>query len=157
MTESKIFNFTDAAIAIKNAIVRSRYQAAVLVNKELLCLYYAVGQYVSENSRGIWGKGAVKQVSDILQKELPGLHGFSESSIKRMRTFYEEWQSVFTIRPLSTGELQNTALTNNSSLMNDLRFAENIPQNLQKALPDIDDMRKLLETVAEEQSLEVKE
>jgi hypothetical protein len=31
---------------------RSRYQAAKLVNKELLSLYYAVRKYVSQNSRG---------------------------------------------------------------------------------------------------------
>ena len=49
--------FKEAAIAIKDAIVRSRYQAAKLVNKELLGLYYAVGRYVSENSRsGYWDK-----------------------------------------------------------------------------------------------------
>ena len=32
-----------------------------------------------------------KTISERLRKELPGLRGFSESSIKNMRTFYEEW------------------------------------------------------------------
>jgi predicted nuclease of restriction endonuclease-like (RecB) superfamily len=40
---------------------------------------------------------------------LPGLRGFSESAIKRMRQFYEEWQPVFSNRPLTTGDLtENT-------------------------------------------------
>ena len=43
MDENKIMNFNDAASIIKDAIIRSRYQAAKLVNKELLSLYYAVG------------------------------------------------------------------------------------------------------------------
>jgi len=87
--------FRFAAAAIKEAIVRSRYRAATLVNKELLSLYYAVGKYVSDNSRlGAWGQGAIRQLSDSLQRELPGLRGFSEASIKRMRLFYDGWQPV---------------------------------------------------------------
>ena len=99
--------FKEAAAAIKDAIIRSRYQAAKLVNKELLSLYYAVGRYVSDNSRSdYWGKSAIRQLSNDLQKELPGLRGFSESSIKRMREFYEQWAVVFINRPLSMGDLE---------------------------------------------------
>jgi len=106
MNENKSFDFGNAVIMIKNAIVHSRYQAAKLVNKELLGLYYAVGRYVSNNSRAdFWGKGAIRQLSDSLQRELPGLRGFSESSIKRMREFYEQWAVVFSNRPLSMGDL----------------------------------------------------
>jgi len=106
MNDKENFDFSDAAIIIKDAIVRSRYQAAALVNKELLGLYYAVGRYVSINSRSsVWGQGAIKRLSESLQKELPGLRGFSESAIKRMRNFYEDWQPVFTNRPLSMGDL----------------------------------------------------
>jgi len=84
MDENKIFDFNDAAIIIKDAIVRSRYQAAKLINKELLGLYYAVGRYVSENSRNnVWGQSAIKQLSELLQRELPGLRGFGEASLKK--------------------------------------------------------------------------
>jgi len=105
MSDNNIQNFNEAANIIKEAIVRSRYQAAKLVNKELLGLYYAVGKYVSENSRNsVWGQGAIKQLSESLQSELPGLRGFSEVSIKRMRLFYEGWQPVFVNRPLITDD-----------------------------------------------------
>ncbi|MCL2126300.1 MAG: DUF1016 N-terminal domain-containing protein [Oscillospiraceae bacterium] len=114
--------FKDAAIAIKDAIIRSRYQAAKLVNKELLSLYYSVGNFVSENSRGgYWGKGAIKQLSEDLQRELPGLRGFSESSIKRMRQFYEEWNPIFKNRPLLMDEIDMTPKSENRPLpMGDL-------------------------------------
>ena len=106
MNENKNFGFGNAVIIIKDAIVHSRYQAAKLVNKELLGLYYAVGRYVSNNSRAdSWGKGSIRQLSDSLQRELPGLRGFSESSIKRMREFYEQWVVVFSNRPLPMGDL----------------------------------------------------
>jgi predicted nuclease of restriction endonuclease-like (RecB) superfamily len=105
MDEIQKSEFVEAAEIIKDAIVRSRYQAAKLVNKELLSLYYAVGRYVSLNSRGNWGQGAIKRLSESLQRELPGLRGFSESAIKRMRQFYEEWQPVLANRPMLSGEL----------------------------------------------------
>jgi predicted nuclease of restriction endonuclease-like (RecB) superfamily len=120
--------FKDAADVIKDAIVRSRYQAAKLVNKELLGLYYAVGRYVSLNSRGnVWGQGAIKQLSDYLQRELPGLRGFGEVSIKKMRLFYEAWRSVFTDfinRQLLTDDLSANDKNENRHLTNgDLAIA----------------------------------
>jgi hypothetical protein len=55
-------------------------------------LYYGIGKYVSENSRnGYWGKNAIETISQQLQKELPGLRGFSAANIKFMRQFYETW------------------------------------------------------------------
>jgi predicted nuclease of restriction endonuclease-like (RecB) superfamily len=112
--------FTEAAAAIKDAIVRSRFQAATLVNRELLSLYYGVGKYVSENSRnGFWGQGAIKQISETLQRELPGLRGFSEVSIKRMRLFFEAWNAVFANRPLLTDDLTESAIIVNRPLQTD--------------------------------------
>ena len=95
-------NYREAVKAIKEAILRSQYRAAASVNKEQLSLYYGIGRYVSENSRtGFWGKGAIEQISSLLQKELPGLRGFSTSNIKNMRVFYEEWEPVLNRQPLA--------------------------------------------------------
>ncbi len=85
-------DYKDAAKVIKEAILRGQYRAAAAANREQLSLYYGVGHYVSENSReGFWGKGAIEQIAGMLQKELPGLRGFSATSIKKMRQFYEAW------------------------------------------------------------------
>ena len=95
-------NYREAVKTIKEAILRSQYRAAASVNKEQLSLYYGIGRYVSENSRtGFWGKGAIEQISSLLQKELPGLRGFSTSNIKNMRVFYEEWEPVLNRQPLA--------------------------------------------------------
>ena len=96
-------NYREAVKTIKEAILRSQYRAATSVNKEQLSLYYGIGRYVSKNSRiGFWGKGAIEQISSLLQKELPGLRGFSTSNIKNMRVFYEEWEPVLNRQPLAT-------------------------------------------------------
>ncbi len=79
--------------SIKSAILQSRYRAASLANRELLSLYFAIGEFVSINSRNNnWGKGAIETISAKLQQELPGLRGFSATNIKNMRIFYEEWR-----------------------------------------------------------------
>jgi predicted nuclease of restriction endonuclease-like (RecB) superfamily len=86
-------NYLHAVQQIKTAILRSRYDAAALANKELLKLYFGIGQYVSFHSRNKnWGKGAIDSISSLLQQELHGLRGFSATNIRNMRIFYEEWE-----------------------------------------------------------------
>ena len=97
--------YTDAIQAIKQAILQSRYTAARLVNREMLALYYGVGEYISLNSRiNAWGTSALEFISQQLQQELPGLRGFSVTSLKKMRTFFESWNTVFSNRPLLTDD-----------------------------------------------------
>ena len=94
-----------AVETIKTAILQSQYGSAKLVNMGQLSLYFGIGRYISENSRkGYWGTGAIDQISDRLQKDLPGLRGFSATSIKKMRQFYEQWNSIL-FRPLSAVEI----------------------------------------------------
>lgn len=98
MNNSMESGYNAAVSAIKQAILQSQYQAAKGVNRVQLSLYFSVGKYVSENSRcGFWGTGAIESISGQLQKELPGLRGFSPRNIKNMRLFYEKWQEVFLV------------------------------------------------------------
>ncbi|MBR5099132.1 MAG: DUF1016 family protein [Spirochaetales bacterium] len=85
-------NYDDAVKIIKNAILQSQYEAARSVNEKQLMLYFGIGKFISLNSReGFWGDGAIDAISERLQKELPGLRGFSARNLRYMRTFYEEW------------------------------------------------------------------
>ena len=94
-----------AVKTIKTAILKSRYMAARKANVEHLKLYFRVGAYVSANSRsGTWGTGAIAAISERLSRELPGLRGFSPTSMKNMRIFFEQW-ALEANRQLSTGEL----------------------------------------------------
>lgn len=89
---SGLQTYTEAVRVIKEAILQSQYRAVSLANREQLSLYYGIGRYVSENSRnGFWGKRAIETISQQLQRELPGLRGFSAANIKFMRQFYETW------------------------------------------------------------------
>ena len=86
---------TNAVQAIKGAILQSQQRALAAINQEQLALYYGIGRFVSKNTRNKnWGKGFIEAVSGQLRKELPGLRGFSAASLRKMRTFYEEWQML---------------------------------------------------------------
>jgi predicted nuclease of restriction endonuclease-like (RecB) superfamily len=99
-------NYLSIVQAIKDAIVKSRYRAATVVNSEMLSLYYGIGKYISENSRSnFWGTGAIDAISERLQQELPGLRGFSAGNIKKMRIFFEEWCEPIGNRASSTYDL----------------------------------------------------
>ena len=94
--------YAAAVQTIKEAIQRSQARALHVVNSEVLSLNYGIGRYISENSRhGFWGTGALAQISSQLQKEMPGLKGYSETSLKDMRTFYEEWAPLVNRQPVA--------------------------------------------------------
>lgn len=99
--------YNDAVQQIKAAILQNQLEAAKAVNKQMLALYYGVGKYVSENTRnGAWGTGAIENISEQLRRELPGLRGFSPTSIKKMRNFYEQWNDIAN-RPPMADDLQS--------------------------------------------------
>src|SRR5690606_39833665 len=77
---------------LKEAILKSRYQAARLVNKELVSLYFEIGKKISLTAKKeAWGSKVLEQISTELQNELPGLRGFSSGNLKKMRAFAEFW------------------------------------------------------------------
>lgn len=92
---------------IKNAILQSQQRALGAINQEQLALYYGIGRFVSINTRNKnWGKGFIEAISEQLRKELPGLRGFSAPSMRKMRTFYEEWKMLSDNSFVSTNKLE---------------------------------------------------
>lgn len=64
----------------------------------------------------------------LLQKELPGLRGFSAANIKKMRVFFEEWNPVIN-RSFEMSEincLENKEDKNRSLAMSDLKVNEDL-------------------------------
>ncbi|MDR1583359.1 MAG: PDDEXK nuclease domain-containing protein [Prevotellaceae bacterium] len=133
-------DYLEAVKAIKEAILRSQHRAVSTANREQLSLYYGIGRYVSEHSRvGFWGTSAIEQISNDLQKELPGLRGFSATSIKKMRYFYDEWAVILNRPPMAVEIEQNRqsfavdlqpaeimAVTNQPPMAVDLAVNENM-------------------------------
>ncbi|MBA4198829.1 MAG: hypothetical protein C0459_14880, partial [Chitinophaga sp.] len=85
-------SYIDFIQSIKKQIVQSRYVAARLANREQLMLYFQTGLMISEKIKAQkWGAKVLDQISADLQKELPGLKGFSPGNLKKIRLFAEAY------------------------------------------------------------------
>ena len=85
-------NIASAVRAIKSAIVKAQSRVAANANAEMLSLYFGIGQYVSRKTKTEkWGTGVIDAISRQLQREMPGLRGFSARNMRNMRQFFESW------------------------------------------------------------------
>lgn len=74
---------------IKARVQSARIKAGLAANRELLALYWEIGRLISEAQRVKgYGKRVVAQLSADLQREFPGVGGFSPLNVWRMRAFY---------------------------------------------------------------------
>ena len=90
--------FTEITYLIASAKSRA-YQA---VNKELVTLYWHVGEYVSKQVISkAWGKSVVKELADFIQVSEPNIIGFSAQNIWRMKQFYETYSKNEKLATLS--------------------------------------------------------
>ena len=106
--ETTMTVIANAVKTIKSAILRSQSQVALDGNRIQLSLYFGIGKYISENTRNhFWGTGAIDRISSQLQKEMPGLRGFSATNLKNMRLFFEEWNPALN-RQSATDDLQES-------------------------------------------------
>ena len=79
-------------LEVKERIRAAQYRALRAVNKELIGLYWDIGRMIVERQAGdTWGKSIVQQLSGDLQKEFPGIGGFSASNLWRMKSFFEAY------------------------------------------------------------------
>ena len=110
-----------AVEAIKTAILQSQYQAAKETTRVQLILYYGIGRYLSsKKGKKTWGTSVLETISSQLRKELPGLRGFSATSLKKMRLFYENWSFLEDSNSsVMTDELPDTK-TNSSDTSDEL-------------------------------------
>jgi predicted nuclease of restriction endonuclease-like (RecB) superfamily len=94
--------YSIALAEIKERIRKAQYAALRAVNKELVGLYWDIGQIIVErqSAKG-WGKGIVQQLAGDLQREFPGTGGFSASNLWRMKGFFETYRDAVKLAPLA--------------------------------------------------------
>ena len=136
MEENKDIKMTQelrqAVADIKVAILQGQYEACKGVNRVQLAVYFGIGKYVSQHSRkGTWGTGALEAISNQLRRELPGLRGYSATSLRNMRKFYENWIMLDGNSASALAELQST---DNQC---DIKSASTLAKNSTTAIADI--------------------
>jgi len=87
--------------AVKERVRSAQYAALRAVNAELVGLYWDIGRMIVHRQTGdTWGKGVVQLLATDLQREFPGVGGFSAANLWRMRAFFESYQSLEKLAPL---------------------------------------------------------
>jgi len=77
---------------LKVRIRAAQIKASLSVNRELIELYWSIGRDIVQRQRAEgWGKSTVERLAADLQREFPGVGGFSRQNIWFMRAFYLAW------------------------------------------------------------------
>lgn len=79
-------------LEIKSQIRQRQFQALRAANRELLALYWWLGENISQRqlAQG-WGKSVVENLARDLQAEFPGRNGFSARNLWNMLDFYRDY------------------------------------------------------------------
>jgi predicted nuclease of restriction endonuclease-like (RecB) superfamily len=94
-------DYRNLLLEVKQRIRSAQYAALRAVNKELITLYWDIGQLIVTRQQGeTWGKSVVEQLAKDLQAEFPGISGFSARNIWRMREFYLTYHANEKLTPL---------------------------------------------------------
>jgi predicted nuclease of restriction endonuclease-like (RecB) superfamily len=88
-------------IEVKERVRTAQYAALKTVNSELVGLYWDIGKMIVQRQKGeSWGKAVVQMLSSDLQKDFPGVGGFSASNLWRMKAFFEIYYMQEKLAPL---------------------------------------------------------
>jgi len=94
-------DFQQFVVEVKTMIREAQYRALRAVNRELIGLYWQLGQLIVERqAQHGWGKSIVENLAHELQFEFPGEPGFSTGNLWRMRNFYMAYEGNEILAPL---------------------------------------------------------
>lgn len=94
-------NYTEFLFEIKRRIREAQYSAFKTVNQELIFLYWDIGKRIIEQQeKHGWGNAVVETLARDLQKEYPGIKGFSVQNLWFMRQFYTNYKGNTKLQPL---------------------------------------------------------
>ena len=101
MSELAANDYAGFLIEIKARIRRGQYQALRAANKELLDLYWDIGESIHRKQEALgWGKSVVESLARDLQLEFPGRNGFSAQNLWLMRQFFSQYCNRANLQPL---------------------------------------------------------
>jgi predicted nuclease of restriction endonuclease-like (RecB) superfamily len=66
----------------------------------MIALYWDLGRFLSARREKGWGRAVVETLARDLQREFPGIGGFSASNLWRMKVFFETYASKTKLAPL---------------------------------------------------------
>ncbi|HYX18783.1 MAG TPA: PDDEXK nuclease domain-containing protein [Nostoc sp.] len=101
MSNSISDDYTHLLMEVQQRIRSAQYEALKAVNREMISLYWDIGQMiVIKQQDASWGKSVVEQLAKDLQAEFPGISGFSARNIWNMRNFYVTYSQKEKLQPM---------------------------------------------------------
>ncbi|MBN8421892.1 MAG: DUF1016 family protein [Verrucomicrobia bacterium] len=77
---------------LKNRIHTAQQRASLAVNRELVLLYWQIGQDIlARQAAQGWGAKVIERLSQDLRSAFPEMKGFSRANLMYMRAFAEAW------------------------------------------------------------------
>lgn len=86
MNSNDYFNTIEA---IKSEIKTAQYKAALSANRELIMLYYNIGNIINEHKA--WGNKFIDNLAADIKLEFPNVKGYSVRNLKYMAKFAETY------------------------------------------------------------------
>jgi predicted nuclease of restriction endonuclease-like (RecB) superfamily len=84
--------YSDWLTDLKGRIHHAQQQASLAVNRELIQLYWQVGQDILQRqAEQGWGSKVIERLAHDLRTAFPDMKGFSRSNLMYMRAFAEAW------------------------------------------------------------------
>ena len=81
---------------IKTRVRNAQHKAALSVNAEMIRLYWDIGRMIAaRQKREGWGAGVIPRLALDLKNDLSEEKGFSETNLKRMVQFNQEYPLFF--------------------------------------------------------------
>ncbi len=99
--------YAELLVELKTRVRSAQLKAAISVNSEMIQLYWDIGRAIVERQEmAKWGSKVVEQIGEDLQREFPGMSGFSSQNVSKMRTFFLAYASQKPIHSQAVSELQ---------------------------------------------------
>ncbi len=93
--------YDDLLAELLVAVRDARVRAAVVVNRELVGLYWRIGRAIlTRQARAGWGAKVIDRLAGDLAKAFPEMRGFSPRNLKYMRAFAESWPDEAIVQQL---------------------------------------------------------
>ncbi|MFL9937329.1 DUF1016 N-terminal domain-containing protein, partial [Paraburkholderia sp. RL18-103-BIB-C] len=77
---------------LKARVASARQRAALAVSRELVLLYWQIGQDIAQRQQAQgWGAKVIDRLASDLRSAFPDMRGFSPRNLKYMRAFAQAW------------------------------------------------------------------
>ena len=94
-------NYSEFLQSLKERIRTAQVKAALAVNRELVLLYWQIGQDILERQKQEgWGAKVITKLSKDLKAEFPDMKGFSRTNLLYMRSFANAYPNLQIVQQL---------------------------------------------------------